>query len=68
MPGLAYNGVARLGPRAMVRPGDRVTFRVDASRLHLFDPTLDAPGEMRRTQPGRFGASARGYRPGPRAG
>ena len=38
MPGLAYNGVARLGPRAMVRPGDRVTFRVDASRLHLFDP------------------------------
>jgi multiple sugar transport system ATP-binding protein len=38
LPGLAYNGVARLGPRAMVRPGDRVTFRVDASRLHFFDP------------------------------
>jgi multiple sugar transport system ATP-binding protein len=45
MPGLAYNGVARLGPRAMVRPGDRVTFRVDASRLHFFDPdTGDACG------------------------
>ena len=45
LPGLAYNGVARLGPRAMVRPGDRVTFRVDASRLHFFDPdTGDACG------------------------
>ena len=38
LPGLAYNGVARLDPRAMVRPGDRVTFRVDPSRLHFFDP------------------------------
>ena len=38
LPGLAYNGVARLGPRAMVRPGDRVAFRVDASSLHFFDP------------------------------
>jgi len=42
LPGLAYNGVARLGPRAMVRPGDRVTFRVDASRLHFFDPDTGA--------------------------
>jgi multiple sugar transport system ATP-binding protein len=38
IPGLAYNGVARLDPRAAVRPGDRVTFRVDPARLHFFDP------------------------------
>ena len=42
LPGLAYNGVARLGPRAAVRPGDRVTFRVDARRLHFFDPSTGA--------------------------
>jgi multiple sugar transport system ATP-binding protein len=40
--GLAYNGVARLDPRAMVRPGDRVAFRVDPSRLHFFDPDTGA--------------------------
>jgi multiple sugar transport system ATP-binding protein len=39
---LAYNGVARLDPRALVRPGDRVTFRVDTSRLHFFDPDTGA--------------------------
>jgi multiple sugar transport system ATP-binding protein len=38
LPGLAYNGVARLDPRAAVRPGERVTFRVDVNRLHFFDP------------------------------
>jgi len=42
LPGLAYNGVARLGPQVTVRPGDRVTFRVDASRLHFFDPDTGA--------------------------
>jgi len=40
--GQAYNGVARLDPRAMVRPGDRVAFRVDASRLYFFDPDTGA--------------------------
>ena len=38
IPGLAYNGIARLDPRAQVRPGDRVTFLVDVDRLHFFDP------------------------------
>jgi multiple sugar transport system ATP-binding protein len=38
LPGVAYNGVARLGPRAAVRPGGRVTLRVDPSRLYFFDP------------------------------
>jgi hypothetical protein len=38
LPGLAYNGVARLDPRAAVRPGGRDTFRVDVNRLHFFDP------------------------------
>jgi multiple sugar transport system ATP-binding protein len=40
--GPAYNGVARLDARAMVRPGDRVRFRVDMSRLHFFDPATGA--------------------------
>jgi len=40
--GQAYNGVARLDPRVMVRPGDRVAFRVDASRLYFFDPDTGA--------------------------
>jgi multiple sugar transport system ATP-binding protein len=39
LPGLAYNGVARLDPRVAVRPGQRVTFRLDPNRLHFFDPT-----------------------------
>jgi multiple sugar transport system ATP-binding protein len=34
----APNGVARLDPRAAVRAGTRVTFAVDAARLHFFDP------------------------------
>jgi multiple sugar transport system ATP-binding protein len=33
----APNGVARLDPRAAVRAGTRVTFAVDAARLHFFD-------------------------------
>jgi multiple sugar transport system ATP-binding protein len=40
--GPAYNGVARLDPRAKVRPGDRVSFRVTMSRLHFFDPATGA--------------------------
>jgi len=40
--GQAYNGVARLDPRVKVRPGDRVTFRVDPSRLYFFDPDTGA--------------------------
>jgi multiple sugar transport system ATP-binding protein len=42
LPGLGYNGVARLSPRALVRPGDRVTFGVDPARLHFFDPDTGA--------------------------
>jgi multiple sugar transport system ATP-binding protein len=33
----APNGVARLDPRVAVRAGTRVTFAVDAARLHFFD-------------------------------
>jgi multiple sugar transport system ATP-binding protein len=38
LPGLAHNGVARLDPRAEVRPGGRITLRVDPGRLYFFDP------------------------------
>ena len=38
LPGAAHNGVARLGPRVAVRPGTRLTLRVDPGRLYLFDP------------------------------
>jgi len=38
LPGTAHNGVARLDPRALVRPGARVTLRVDTARLYFFDP------------------------------
>jgi multiple sugar transport system ATP-binding protein len=38
LPGAAYNGVARLDARAMVRSGARVTLRVDPARLYFFDP------------------------------
>jgi multiple sugar transport system ATP-binding protein len=34
----APNGVARVDPRTAVRAGTRVTFAVDAARLHFFDP------------------------------
>ena len=47
--GAAHNGVARLDPRAPVRPGARVTLRVDPARLYFFDP---ATGQARsRTMP-----------------
>jgi multiple sugar transport system ATP-binding protein len=32
------NGVARVGSRVPIKPGDRVTFAVDVTRLHFFDP------------------------------
>jgi multiple sugar transport system ATP-binding protein len=38
LPGAAHNGVARLDPRVAVRPGARLTLRVDPGRLYLFDP------------------------------
>jgi ABC-type sugar transport system ATPase subunit len=45
MPGQAHNGVARLDPRSGVRPGRRVTLRVDPGRLYFFDPdTGEATG------------------------
>lgn len=37
-----HNGVARLDPRSGIRPGQRVTFRVDPGRLHFFDPDTGA--------------------------
>jgi multiple sugar transport system ATP-binding protein len=61
LPGLAYNGVARLDPRAAVRPGERVTFQVDVNRLHFFDPdtglAIGWPGDDDRA-PGQAGARA----------
>jgi multiple sugar transport system ATP-binding protein len=38
----APNGVARVQARGMIRPGERVTFTVDAARLHFFDPDTGA--------------------------
>jgi multiple sugar transport system ATP-binding protein len=35
---LAHNGVARLSPRKLPRPGARVTFTIDSGRLLFFDP------------------------------
>jgi multiple sugar transport system ATP-binding protein len=35
---LRHNGVARLSPRKLPRPGEPVTFRVDSARLLFFDP------------------------------
>ena len=31
-------GVARVPPRARVRPGDHARFAVDVSEMHVFDP------------------------------
>ena len=62
LPGLAYNGVARLDPRAVVRPGERVTFRVDPDRLHFFDPdtglAIGWPGDRTPDQAGAHADSA----------
>ncbi len=32
------NGVARVGSRVPIRPGERLPFAVDTARLHFFDP------------------------------
>jgi multiple sugar transport system ATP-binding protein len=40
--GETHNGIARLDPRAAVRRGQRVTFRVDPGRLYFFDPDTSA--------------------------
>jgi hypothetical protein len=62
LPGLAYNGVARLDPRAVVRPGERVTSRVDPNRLHFFDPStglaIGWPGDRAPDQAGARADSA----------
>jgi multiple sugar transport system ATP-binding protein len=62
LPGLAYNGVARLDPRAPVRPGQRVTFRLDPNRLHFFDPStglaIGWPGDRTADQAGAHADSA----------
>ncbi len=49
LPGTAHNGVVRLDPRAearaAIRPGGRLTLRVDPARLYFFDPgTGEATG------------------------
>jgi len=45
LPGTAHNGVARLDPRTAVRPGARLTLRVDPASLYFFDPvTGEATG------------------------
>jgi len=38
LPGQAHNGVVRLNPRSGVRPGSRITLRVDPGRLYFFSP------------------------------
>jgi multiple sugar transport system ATP-binding protein len=35
---MSGQGVARVPPRARVRPGDRVRFAVDVTEMHFFDP------------------------------
>jgi multiple sugar transport system ATP-binding protein len=40
--GDTHNGLARLDPRSVTRPGERITFRVDPRRLHFFDPDTGA--------------------------
>ena len=36
--GSAPNGMARIDPHTVVKPGGRVTFTVDPARLYFFDP------------------------------
>lgn len=60
MPGQSHNGVARLDPRSGVRPGSRVTFRVDPGRLYFFDlASGEAVGwPAARAEAGAVGAAA----------
>jgi multiple sugar transport system ATP-binding protein len=53
LPGAAHNGVARLGPRADVRPGSRVTLRPDPARLYFFDPVTGDYLAWPALQPGQ---------------
>jgi len=53
LPGQAHNGVARLDPRSGVRPGSRVTFRVDPARLYFFDPATGQATAWPSGQPGQ---------------
>jgi hypothetical protein len=52
-PGLAYNGVARLGPRAMVRPGDRAVPSPMRAACTSSTPTPEVRAGGRRTRPAR---------------
>ena len=49
--GAAHNGVARLDPRADVRPGRQVTLRVDPARLYFFDPATGQAAAWPASQP-----------------
>jgi multiple sugar transport system ATP-binding protein len=40
--GDTHNGLARFDPRAAVRAGERIAFRIDPGRLHFFDPDTGA--------------------------
>ena len=51
LPGVAHNGVARLDPRAPVRPGSRITLRVDPARLYFFDPATGRAAGWPASQP-----------------
>ncbi len=35
---LGGEGVARVDPRSLVKPGDRVQFVIDTQRMHFFEP------------------------------
>jgi len=67
LPGAAHNGVARLDPRAAVRPGARVTLRLDPARLYFFDPAtgLATGWPASQATPAPALPSAPPYRPAP---
>jgi multiple sugar transport system ATP-binding protein len=60
LPGVAHNGVARLGPRAPVRPGVRITLRVDPARLYFFDPATGQATGWPASQPAPAAPAGRG--------
>ncbi len=55
---MAHNGVARLDPRAAVRPGSRITLRVDPARLYFFDPATGQATGWPASQPAPGATSA----------